>query len=288
MTGRKAFRVALVSMKHLPGDIDFNVAHHKYWLVKALGRQPQFIGFPEFSLTGWVYEPSQMLTLQSRVLKEVGSWARKHRVHIATCFVEKRGGRTYNATAVFGPRGRIGIMRKVNLVSSEGKVYTPGQRFPIFNVGGCRMGVATCADATRYEMIHLLSLRGAEVIFAPHANSLGSYGNCRDGWTQWRMERWPMFAQDSCVYIAGMSCAGLFARRSKGEEELKYCAGGMVMDWSGKIVTRLKGKNKREGLIVADIDLASLRKARKEHSLSGEFRPAIVYNRKGGWALGRT
>ena len=81
-------------------------------------RDAQFVGFPEFSLTGWVYEPSQMLTLQSRVLKEVGSWARKHRIHIATCFVEKRGGRTCNATAVFGPRGRIGIMRKVNLVSS--------------------------------------------------------------------------------------------------------------------------------------------------------------------------
>ena len=30
----------------------------------------------------------------------------------------------------------------------------------------------------------------AEVIFAPHANSLGKYGGNPAGWVRWRLERW--------------------------------------------------------------------------------------------------
>jgi len=287
MAKQHTFRVALVSMKHRDGDVELNLAQHRRWLERALAKSPDFVGFPEFALTGWVYDPSQMLTLSSPEIKEVESWACEHGVHIATCFVEKRGGRYYNATLVTGPRGRIGVMRKVNLVSSEGEHYTAGRQFPVFDLGGCKMGVATCADATRYEMIHLLSLRGAEMVFAPHANSLGAYGNCRDGWVQWRMERWPLFAQDSCCYIAGVSCAGLFARRPRNEAETKFCAGAMVMDWKGRPVKRLTGQHKKEGLLIADLDLAALREVRERHSLSREFRPAIVYNRREGWVLGR-
>ena len=287
MAARKNLRVALVSMKHIAGDIDFNLSQQKHWLELAMEKEPAFVGFPEFSLTGWVYDSVSMLSLNSSVFKEIESWAAKYRVHIATCFVEKQGERSYNTCLVTGPEGRLGVMRKINLVSSEGKHYTPGQEFPVFDIAGCRMGVTTCADATRYEMMHILSLRGAEVIFAPHANSLPNYGNCRDGWTEWRMTRWPFFAQDACVAIAGVSCAGLFADRREGEEELRYCGGAMVMDWTGKPVKALKGKGKQEGVLVADVDLAKLREARSRHNLFAEFRSAIVYNRKTGWVMGK-
>lgn len=287
MPEKNSVRLALVSMKTVPGDLDANLARHRLWLDRAMQRQPDFIGFPEFALTGWIYEPAQMLSLRAAALKQIDAWARDYEVHLATCFVEKRAGRFFNTCLVSGPRGRLGVMRKVNLVGAEAGHYAPGRDFPVFDLGGFTMGVCTCADASRFEMPHLLSLRGAEVIFAPHANSLGKYGNCRSGWRRWRRERWPMFAEDSCVYIAGMSCAGRYARRRRDEEEQKYCGGGMVVDWQGKTVASLEGKGKNEGLLVADLDLAGLRQARREHRLSADFRPAIVYNRPRGWALGR-
>jgi len=282
---KKTMRVALASMKHIPGQVDFNLEQHRKWLDRCLEREPDFVGFPEFSLTGWVYDPKQMLTLDSAPVKEVERWARRSRVFLATSFVEKRGGRFYNATVIAGPRGRVGVMRKVNLVSSEAKHYAPGREFPVFDVGGCRMGVTTCADASYIEMMRILSFRGAEVIFAPHANTLGKYGNCRDGWIRWRMENWPFFARACCVCIAGVSCCGLLEKSVAGEEELKYCGGAMAMDWTGKPLAKAGGRAKTETMIWADLDLAGLRKARE--GFGAEFRPAIVYNRRDGWVLGR-
>jgi predicted amidohydrolase len=282
-----SYRIALVSMKHVAGDVAANLARHRYWLDRALVHNPDFVGFPEFSLTGWIYDRCQALSLRSAAVRDVEALARRHNICLATSLVERRGGRLHNTCVVAGPAGRIGVMRKVNLVSSEAAHYAPGREFPVFDLGPCRLGVATCADATRYEMIHLLSLRGAEVIFAPHANSLGAYGNCRSGWCRWRMERWPLFASDCRVAIAGMSCAGLSSPAVAGEEATKYCGGGMIMDWHGKPLAALRGTGKREGLIVAEVDLDALRKARADNTLDREFRPAIVYNRRRGWAAVR-
>ena len=248
-----------------------------------MARRPQFIGFPEFSLTGWITDPKQALPPGAAPLRRIGEWARRHGVFIATGFVERRGPRLHNACIIAGPKGVVGVMRKVNLISREYEDFTPGREFPVFEVAGCRMGVATCADASRFEMFHILSMRGAEVVFAPHANSLGAYGNCRSGWVRWRTGRWPWYAEDCKVAIAGMSCAGLSARPPLDEQPLKYCGGGLIVDWTGKRLAALGGKSRREGMLVADIDLAALREARGK--ARREFNATATYNRK-GWVWG--
>lgn len=285
---KKKLRVAVASMKHSVGDVEANLCRHKVWLERALSEGADFVGFPEFSLTGWVYERSQALHLDSPAVKEIERWARKHRVFVATCLVEKRGPRLYNTAMIVGPKGRVGVRRKVNLVSSESQHYAPGRDFPVFKVASCRMGVTTCADATRYEMVNLLSLRGAEVIFAPHANTLGAYGNHAKGWLAWRLERWPLFARDSAVCIVGVNNAGLTEKPRRNEEPTKYCGGAAVFDFQGQVVAKASvGASKKECLVVADLDLQALRKAREASHLLSEFRPAIVYNRRSGWEHGR-
>lgn len=292
---KKSIRVALVAMKHqyvnpeappeeMRGDIEFNLAQHRRWIERALEREPEFIGFPEFSVTGWIEKPAYAVTLDGPVAREIEGWARRWRVYLATGFVERRGGQLYNTCLIAGPQGRVGVMHKVNPIARELRCFTPGREFPVFNVAGCRMGVSTCADGSYFETFRLLSLRGAEVIFAPHANTLGAYGNCRNGWARWRMENWPYYTRTCCVAVAGMSCAGQLARPHKSEHILKYCSGGMVMDHTGKALAQLKGANKREGLLTAEIDLAELRAARAKRGR--EFNASAVYNRKGGWAWG--
>lgn len=281
-------KIALVSLRNALGDVDFNLARHRYWLDRALETGAKFIGFPEFGLTGWVEDPKQTLSLASRPVREVERWARKHRVYLGFCLVERRAGKLYNAAVIAGPKGRVGVMRKVNLVSRESRHYEPGREFPVFEVAGCKLGVTTCADGTRYEMVNLLSLRGAEVIFAPHANSLGVYGGNAAGWLKWRKERWPLFAKDCGVYLLGCNNAGLFEKRIPGEKRTKYCGGGAVFDFRGEVLANSPaGRTCRESLITAELDLAALREARKQNHMLSEFRPTIVYNRKRGWAHGR-
>lgn len=292
---KRSIRVALVAMKHeyvdpqapaeeLRGDVEFNLAQHRRWIERALEGEPEFIGFPEFSVTGWIEKPAYALPLDGPVVREIESWARRRKVFLATGFVERRGSRLFNTCLIAGPRGRVGVMHKVNPVPRELRCFTPGTEHPVFDVAGCRMGVSTCADGSYFETFRLLSLRGAEVIFAPHANSLGAYGNCRDGWSRWRMENWPYYTKSCCVAVAGVSCAGVSAHPRKDEQVLKYCSGGMVMDHTGKPLTQLKGANKREGMLTAEIDLAALRAERVKRGQ--EFNASAIYNRKGGWAWG--
>lgn len=210
MKKAQTMRIALISMKHRLGDVAFNLKRHHMWIERAQKAGTSFVGFPEFSLTGWTYERAQALSLTSSPLQQIAMWAREYNLFIATCFTERSGKHLFNTTVIYGPEGRVGTMRKINLISKEAEHYAHGKAFGVFDVAGCRMGIATCADATRYEMIHVLSLKGAEVIFAPHANTLGAYGGSPSGWLRWRRERWPLFARDCGVVIAGVNNAGLF------------------------------------------------------------------------------
>ena len=285
----KPLRVALISLKHREGDVAFNLGRHAMWVERAAEAGARFVGFPEFALTGWVKDRQAALSLKSISLIQIELWARKYRICVATCFVERRGAHLHNTCLIVGPKGRIGVMRKVNLVSGESADYTPGREFPVFEVAGCAMGVTTCADATRFEMMNLLSLRGAEVIFAPHANVLGRYGNHAAGWLKWRAERWPLFARDACVYILGCNNAGRFETREPAEAPTKYCGGAAVFDFKGNLVARDNvGKTKRECMVVADVDIGAVRKARKTSEMLREFHPSIVYNRTRGWKFGPT
>lgn len=274
---KKKTRIALVSMCSETGNVQANLARHEYWIKKVRNNKPDFIGFPEFSLTGWIYNGA--LSLKSKWIKAFEQLAVKHGIFLGAGFVEKRGAKMHNTCIIAGPKGRVGVMRKVNLTPPEATKYTPGREFPVFELDGFTVGVATCADATCYEMIHLLSLRGADVIFAPHANTLGKYGGTPRGWIKWRKERWPLFANDASVYIAGINNARFYEDGS-GNEQKAYCGGGMVMDFTGKIVSSINLKTPKEAVIVQELDLANMRKTRSEYSLIKHFQAATVYNRK--------
>lgn len=280
---KNKFKVALVSLKNIEADIDFNLARHRMWFERCLEEKPDFIGFPEFSLTGWVKDPSDAVPLKADIVMEIHRWAAKEKVFVAFGVVERRAEKRFNTCVVAGPEGRVGVMRKINLVGSESDDYTSGTEFPVLDVGGCRMGVAICADATYFEMFRLLSRRGAEVIFAPHANSLGNYGNSPAGWAKWRLERWPLFARETCVCVAGINNAGRFETPVPGEEATKYCGGGLVMDWTGAVLAKVSLRTKKETMLVGEIDLKGLRKARKAHFDGSVLRPGIVYNRPPEW-----
>ena len=274
--------MALVSMKNIEGDVAFNLERHRMWLERALDTGARFVGYPEFSLTGWVNERAQALALRSAPLREVEGWARRRRVFIAVGLVEKRGRFLHNCCALFGPKGPLGCMRKVNLVPKESLHYASGRRIEVFPVAGCTMGVATCADASNQEMFAIPSFMGAEVVFAPHANSLKSYGNHANGWLKWRLENWPGFARHHGIYILGIDNAGLFETPQPGEVETKYCGGGAIFDFRGEVIAKAEvGDTKRECLVTGELDLAAVRAVRKQHQHLNNFRAAIVYNRRG-------
>ena len=291
--------VSLVSFRFC-ADPAINLDRHGAWLntlVSGADTKPDLVLFPEFSLTGWTYDPDAALELDSPLVGRAIGLASEFATVVGFGVVERRGGVRCNSFVVAGPDGVAGVMRKINLTPAECRHFHPGSEVPVIEVSsgrlaGLRLGVAICADATRFEMIHLLSLRGAEVILAPHANSLASYGGNRDGWLRWRRERWPLFARDCAVTIAGVSCAGrpapeMPAVDDAGDERAqRFCGGAMIVDCDGTARCVLDGAGNEEAAVTGTIDVTALRHVRRKHSLLNSFQAAIVYNRPDGWRHG--
>ncbi|NLS79584.1 MAG: carbon-nitrogen hydrolase family protein [Chloroflexi bacterium] len=288
MTDHRFLRVAAVSMKHTESAVGANLERHLKWLERAASAEARIVCFPEFALTGWVHQRKEALTLTSAPIQQLKAWASRHDTFIATGFIEKRAGNLFNTAILIGPQGQYGTMRKVNLVRQEAAYYRPGRDFPVFDLGYCSVGIAICADATRFETLHILSLRGAEVILAPHANTLHPYGHNAQGWLDWRLERWPLFARDACVYIVGVNNAGSFECGDGEDQEARWCGGGAIIDYKGQVVASPPpGVANRECMMLADLDIQAVREAREGSELLSEFRPCIVYNRRSGWKHGK-
>ena len=79
-------------------------------------------------------------------------------------------GTHYNADALVGPQGMIGIQRKVHASFDEFFRFRQAYEWNVFDLGLCRVGTAICHDSDLFESWRILSLKGAEVVLLPHAN----------------------------------------------------------------------------------------------------------------------
>ena len=70
-------------------------------------------------------------------------------------------------SVVIGPKGVIGRQRKTHLFGRERRLAAPGNDYTIFDVGGLKVGIAICHDLVYPEVARILTLKGAEMIFAP-------------------------------------------------------------------------------------------------------------------------
>lgn len=96
--------------------------------------------------------------------------ARRHKVWlVAGSLFEKRDGRIYNTTPVFGPDGEeVARYSKMFPFAPYEEGTTPGEEFCVFDVPGIgRFGIAICYDLWFPEVARTLTSMGAEVILNP-------------------------------------------------------------------------------------------------------------------------
>lgn len=99
----------------------------------------------------------------STVARQCGMW-------VVAGFPERVGDRVYNAAALVGPEGVIGVYRKVHLFGREREVFDPGSEgFPVWELSIGRVGILICYDLRFAEAVRILVLRGAEILCAPVA-----------------------------------------------------------------------------------------------------------------------
>lgn len=134
--------------------------------------KPDLIVLPELSLQ-WrlskhgVFEHSVAIPgFETDIFAKI---AAANNAHIVVATLEQAGsGRCHNAAAVIGPKGVVGIYRKVHLAPGESESgITPGESFPVFQTPIGRLACNICMDSSSLESSRLAALVGAEILALP-------------------------------------------------------------------------------------------------------------------------
>ncbi len=240
----KDLRIALVQMQVTIGDVKKNRQKMVAFVEEAASRKVEIICFPELCVPGYNRERARDFAepVPGESTTQISQLARSFNMVILAGLAETSGSeKPYITQVVAYPNGRIDKYRKTHLGKSERPYFTPGEQLPVFEMEKARFGVEICWDLHFPEVTTVLSLQGAEIIFAPHASPT-IVGDRRDIWLKYLSAR----AYDNSVFIAACNLVG-----PAGENQ-EFCGGALVIDPKGNVIAEdFQGK---EGLLVVDLD----------------------------------
>lgn len=262
----KLLRVALAQINSTVGDLAGNSKKISGYIKRAVRYKADLIAFPELALTGY---PPEDLILKPRFisdniaeLKKLGS--RDHGITVIAGFVDTDKKNLYNAAAVISEGRIVDVYHKVFLpnygVFDEHRYFSPGKRFPVYNISGVRTGINICEDIWHREgPARIQALAGAEVIININASPYEMGKPCL------REKILKERSAENSVMIAYLNAVG-------GQDELVFDGSSMVYDHEGCLIAR--GKQFEEDLMVLDLDMDQLRKFRKQRDQAAIQMPA--------------
>ena len=266
-------RVAAIQMLPATGDVPANLERAER-LVRAAVTEHRagLIILPECTTTGYTNPGDGRMSLEAtRALAEpipgpatqrFAALARELGAVIVLGLHESREGRYYNSAAVLTPQqGLAGSYSKVHINRHESAMgWTNGERFRIWpcSVGNARfnLGVMICFDREVPEAARCLTVLGADVIAVPQATACTAlFPIHRD---QLRVR-----AYENEIFLAMANWAGPSFRGHS-----------MIVNNAGEAM-RVGGED--EEILIADLDLDALAKARKGGIYGRHHRRPATY-----------
>jgi NAD+ synthase (glutamine-hydrolysing) len=264
----RRLRIGLAQINTTVGDF----AGNRRKILRATGQARSLgvdlLAFPELAICGYppedlLFKP-QFIAENRRSLEKVV--AASAGITIVVGFVDARED-IYNAAAIVHDGRLASVYHKIFLpnygVFDENRYFRAGRQRPVYTIGGVKVGVNICEDIW-YEAgpATTQALAGAEVIVnisaSPYHMGKGSY---RERMVATR-------AADNVSIFALCNLVG-------GQDELVFDGSSMVLDEKGRLIAR--GKQFEEDLVIADLDVESVFRARlhdprwrKEALINGE------------------
>jgi predicted amidohydrolase len=266
-------RITLAQVSSMLGDLDANLARGAEIVAQAAQEDSDLVVFPELFLTGYalsqVDEDVSMAADDPR-LAALSSLVPQTDVLIGL-YEDGHGVHNYNAAAYLDATGVVHTHRKLYLptydVFEERKHFSPGQSMRAFQTRHGRMATLICNDAWQPHLAFLAVQDGALVLLMPTNSSQSRFPERYDSQTYWR---------DITVFYARMyQCYVVFCNRVGDEgENLRFWGGSHIVDPWGKIVCELP--EDEEAVVTTDINLANVRKRRREVPLVREARLGLL------------
>jgi predicted amidohydrolase len=205
-------RVAGAQVSCVVGDFDRNLETHRRFSRQAAEAEAHVICFPELSLSGYPLErghPYELARpLHGELTEEVQRLAEECSLTILAGMLElSASGLIYNTQVVATPGARLRAYRKAHVPTSEVATFAAGDELPVFELERARIGVQICYDSHFPEASTTQALRGAEVIFFPHASGGADVETAvekRDRWLRYLAAR----AYDNRVFALAVNQSG--------------------------------------------------------------------------------
>ena len=166
--------IACVQMDCELGGVSANRLRIVGRLREAAGRGADLVVFPECAATGYCFDSLDEAapfaeTLEGETARAVSDACRETGAHAVVGFIERDGGKFYNAALLAGPRGVLGSYRKAPLpFLGVDRYLTPGDReFRVFDLPRGRVGINICYDVSFPESARVLKLAGAQLVLLP-------------------------------------------------------------------------------------------------------------------------
>jgi len=265
--GSGRFRVALAQVDCALGDVDGNVRRVSDVIRQAKAQRADLVVFPELTLTGYALGQVDEDVARAVADDEITGLADEaDGIAVVVGFAEAGRVHTYNSAAYL-ERGSVRhVHRKLYLptygIWEERKHFTPGGSMRAFETDLGHMAILVCSDAWQPALAVLAVQDGARVLIVP-TNSTGQRPNIEDEWRD--INRF---------YARMLECYVVFVNRVGEDAGLHFWGGSHVYDPWGELVA--EAPLDEPALLTVEIDLANVRRRRREMPLVKEARLALL------------
>ena len=263
----KTIEIGLGQISSSIGNVQANVKKHIEMLEKIKDKSPDFVCFPELSLTGYMMKDVayEVVPQCAKALSQIAKKTRPGQRAILGFVKENNLRFIENAAAVIGDGKTIGTTSKFYLPSyglfEESRYFAPGNPnidLRVFSSGLCKFGVVICEDAWHPEPIEALARMGAEIVFciaSSPARGLTKINQARELLIE---SQWNSILRAHAIMNTMFI---IFVNRSGAEDDEFFWGGSMIISPSGEIVA--KAKKFDTDLLLARISLEEVKHARR-------------------------
>jgi len=268
-------------------DLDANLDRAEQKVREAAARGAGLILLPELFATPYFCIEQDVGHLDlaqpaadSPLLRRFGALACELGVVLPVSFFERDRNAFFNSIAIFDADGRnLGVYRKAHIPDGPGyqeKFYfMPGDTgFRAWDTRVGRIGVGICWDQWFPESARAMALQGAEVLLYPTA--IGSEpppAPPLDSRDHWRRVQQGHAAANMMPIVVANRIGVERARRGPEELQIRFYGSSFIADGTGAIVA--EADREQEAVLLADFDLAELRRRRQGWFVFRDRRPDL-------------
>ncbi len=258
----KNLRVTLASLPSLLGDVEGNLNKVSDVCRRAAEEDARMVFLPELMLTGHGGHASMVQAAEpipdGSLCQHMIRLSKEFDLCLSVGMAEVCDGLAYNSQIVVDRGNFLGVQRKMCLSGDEYCYFAAGSQLETFQIDEVRFGILICYDNLFPELAWLLSLKGVDLILAPHAARVGAWPEQQDATFKQRIidtqqDAWRKVhcarAYDHNVYVLLNNAVG--SATEKFPEVVANHAGGVMVvgpggdvlhgsqsvDWTEEIVT---------------------------------------------------